>query len=93
MVREALIELLKRGPATAAELSSEFNRPQSAIEEDIDHIRTSLRNDPNFQVLIRPALCLLCGFQFSNDKTKEPTRCPECKEEKIRPPSFKIEKI
>jgi predicted Zn-ribbon and HTH transcriptional regulator len=92
MTREDLIQRLKESAGSAGDLSQEYNRPQAAIEEDIEHIRTSLRNDAEYQLLIRPAMCILCGFQFTNAKAKEPTKCPECNREKIRPPSFKIEK-
>jgi len=90
MTREALISHMKDNAGTAVDFAREFNRSQAAIEEDLEHIRTSLRNDPDNQLLIRPAKCLLCGFIFSSDKAKAPTKCPECQEQKIAPPSFKI---
>ena len=92
MTRESVVEYLKENSATAVDLSKEFGRSSAGIEEDLIHIRTSLRNDPDHQLLIRPAACLLCGFTFSTDKPKAPTKCPECQEQKLRPPSFKIEK-
>ena len=91
MTREEVITYLKDNSATAVDMSREFNRSSAGIEEDLVHIRTTLRNDADHQLLIRPAECLLCGFVFSTDKPKAPTKCPECQEQKIRPPSFKID--
>ncbi|MHA2502746.1 MAG: transcriptional regulator [Candidatus Kariarchaeaceae archaeon] len=92
MTREEVIEYLKENSATAVDLSKEFAKSSAGIEEDLNHIRTSLRNDPEHQLLIRPAECLLCGYVFSTDKPKAPSKCPQCQEQKIRLPSFKIEK-
>ncbi|MHA2402045.1 MAG: hypothetical protein ACXADH_03560, partial [Candidatus Kariarchaeaceae archaeon] len=76
----------------AIDLSKIFNRSVPAIEEDIEHIRTTLRTDPEYQLFISPAICLLCEYTFPYDKAKAPSRCPQCKREKIRVPSFKISK-
>ena len=92
MTREDLAEMLKEESGTAIDFAKKLNRSQAAIEEDIEHIRTTLRYDSEYQLLIRPAMCLLCGFQFKTNKSKAPTKCPECNKEKIRTPSFKIDK-
>lgn len=90
MTREAVINSLKTKEATAVDLAKEFDRSVVAIEEDIEHIRTTLRKDPDFELIMQPAQCLLCDYLFSSEKAKAPTRCPNCKREKIRIPRFKI---
>lgn len=73
------------------DLSITFNRPLSAIEDDLDHIRTTMRYDENYKLLMLPANCQLCGYQFSNKKIKAPSKCPDCRREKITLPQFKIQ--
>ena len=92
MTRNELIAILKQGSRTAIDLSKIFNRSVPAIEEDIEHIRTTLRIDPEYKLLMSPAMCILCDYTFPNDKAKAPSRCPQCKREKIRVPSFKVSK-
>jgi hypothetical protein len=92
MTREVIIDLLKNNGYTAFELSQRLNWATHKIENDLEHIRTTVRADPDFQLLINPATCQLCGYQFSNKKIKAPTRCPKCNKEKIKPPTFIIQK-
>lgn len=92
MTRSDIISVLKVKSMTAVDLSIEFGRSVPAIEEDLDHIRTTLRNDPDYKLLMHPAICSLCGYQFSTTKVKSPTKCPECHREKINLPHFKIER-
>ena len=92
MTREAMIEYLKKHSATAQDLATEFERSLKAVEEDIAHIRTSIRDDPKYRLMIRPPICELCNYQFTASNYKTPTKCPECKGQKIAPARFKIEK-
>lgn len=92
MTREILIERLQQNEASANDLAKEFNRSVSGIEEDLQHIRTSLRNNKELELLIRPAVCTLCDYVFPTNKPKTPGRCPNCKKEKIQVAKFKIER-
>lgn len=92
MTRSELIDILKERSSTVMDLSKDFRRSMAAIEEDIEHIRTTLRNDSEYELFISPATCALCNYQFPADKAKAPSKCPKCKREKIRLPSFKIDK-
>jgi len=92
MTREDIIAILKKNSASTVDLSVKINRPVSAIEEDLDHIRTSMKYDEKYKLLMMPAVCQLCDFRFSNTKIKAPTKCPECHREKISLPQFKINK-
>ena len=91
MTREDVINLLKAQANTVQELSTKLGKSTAAIENDLEHIRTTLRNDRENQLLINPAMCSLCGHKFTNAKIKTPTRCPRCSKEKIAPPGFKID--
>ena len=90
MTREALIDRLQRHEASAIDLAKEFKRSVSGIEEDIEHIRTTLRNNKELYLLIRPAMCSLCDYVFPTNKAKTPSRCPNCKKEKIQVPKFAV---
>ncbi len=91
MTRSEIIDILKDRSGTVMDLSKVFRRSMTAIEKDIEHIRTTLRNDTEFELFISPATCQLCNYQFPADKAKAPSKCPKCKREKIRLPSFKID--
>ncbi|MCE7734520.1 MAG: hypothetical protein GPJ54_06560 [Candidatus Heimdallarchaeota archaeon] len=90
MTREALIDRLKGSEASAVDLAKEFNRSVSGIEEDIEHIRTTLRLNDELDLMIRPAVCALCDYVFPTNKAKTPNRCPNCKKEKIQVAKFKV---
>ncbi len=92
MTRGDIINYLKQRPSTIADLVRAFDRPAGAIEEDIAHIRTSLRNDPEYELMVQRPQCEFCEFIFDSSHIKTPTKCPECGKEKIRPAVFKIEK-
>ena len=92
MTRAEIINFLKNRPATVNDLAIAFERPASAIEEDIKHIRTSIRNDPEYELLVQRPTCEFCNFIFDSSHIQTPSRCPECGKEKINPPVFKIEK-
>ena len=92
MTREILIERLQESEASARDLAKELKRPVSGIEEDLHHIRTSLRNNKELELMIRPAVCMLCDYVFSTDKAKTPSKCPNCKKEKIQVAKFKVER-
>ncbi|MHA2028355.1 MAG: hypothetical protein ACW99A_01195 [Candidatus Kariarchaeaceae archaeon] len=92
MTREILIERLQQSEASAIDLAKELNRSVSGIEEDLQHIRTTLRNNNELDLLIRPAICTLCDYVFSTGKTKTPSKCPNCKKQKIQVAKFKVER-
>lgn len=92
MTREDIIRELKNQENTVAKLSQKLGKSVAAIENDLEHIRTSMRNNSDYKLLIQPANCALCEYMFQNSKIKSPTRCPSCKKEKIQPAYFKIEK-
>ena len=90
MTREELTSILKNRSGNALDFAKQLGRSVSGIEEDLEHIRTSIRTNPDYTLLIQPAICLLCDYQFKADKAKGPTKCPSCKRQKIQQPSFKI---
>jgi hypothetical protein len=88
--RKELMERLKEGPATVAELAREFEVPVSRVREDLEHVRRSLKHSPD-RLVIEPARCRKCGFAFKQDKPTRPGRCPECRSTWIADPELRIE--
>ena len=91
--REEIARILEETevPLTAEELCQELDiRSRSIVYEDIEHIRKSLKRRGKV-LLVRPAVCGKCQFEFSARKTpKAPSRCPKCRSEWILAPAFII---
>ena len=89
MFRKEIVEFLQQEPATASELAVRYECRPKEIEEELEHIRKSIRNE-NLVLEIVPARCRKCGFNFSTDKLAKPGKCPQCKGTWIEEPEFRI---
>jgi transcriptional regulator len=78
MTRKDLIYFLEGNPRTVRQLAVEMRQSPADVEEDLVHITKSLRNQP-FCLKVVPAECRKCGFVFSNDRFRKPSKCPECR--------------
>lgn len=88
--REQIISMLSQKKCSARVLSQALGMSEKAVYEHIPHIiKTVSAKGGNIE--ISPACCLSCGFEFKNRKRPtRPGRCPECRCERIDPPSFRI---
>lgn len=69
------------------DVAAQFGLRVTEAADDLDHIRKSHRD--SFKV--EWARCSKCEFEFQNrDKLTTPSRCPECKCERIEGPWFSI---
>jgi transcriptional regulator len=85
-VRTALREALRGAPLTALELSAAVGIPHKQVDEHLEHLQRS-----GVALVIEPAACLGCGYEFGGrTRTSRPSRCPECKSERIRPARFSL---
>lgn len=85
-VREALREALRGAPSTTLELSAAVGIPHKQVDEHLEHLQRS-----GVRLAIEPATCLGCGYEFKGrTRTSRPSRCPECKSERIRPARFSL---
>lgn len=91
MTRDFIIRELKNRSLSVANLSQRMGKSVASIENDLEHIRTSLRNDQNIKLLVKPGSCMMCNYSFQNKKIKTPKKCPKCHKEKIKAPEFMIE--
>jgi predicted Zn-ribbon and HTH transcriptional regulator len=86
-LRQRLAELLARQWYTVADLARDTDQPVSTVADHLPHVRQSHRDD----FKIDPPRCRQCGFEFSDrDRLSRPSRCPECREERISAPRFHI---
>ena len=90
--RQRIIELLERYSLDFEALRRELGLPRKALEEELGHIDKSLARQ-DAELVVEPAICMSCGYAFALRKERKfhaPKRCPECKAERVAPPSFSI---
>lgn len=88
--RQRIADALRERPMTASELSKTIGESTSAVYDHVDHVARSLDgSDESF--LVAPPACRNCGFDGFDDALNYPSRCPECRSERIAEPQFTIE--
>jgi predicted Zn-ribbon and HTH transcriptional regulator len=88
-IRDALREALRGRPLTARELSAAVGIPEKQVAEHLEHLRRSLAAVGG-ELVVEPARCLRCEYEFGGrQRASKPSRCPECKGERIEPPRFR----
>lgn len=89
-VREALRRHLRVGWMTALQLSSALGIAEKAIPAHLEHLRKSAEGtDERFEV--DPPVCNRCDYVFrERDRLTRPSRCPQCKGERIEAPRFRL---
>jgi predicted Zn-ribbon and HTH transcriptional regulator len=79
MFRKDLVPLLRGRPRTVSQIARELDIPRQEVASDLAHLLKTLRRS-GVRVVVTPAQCRKCGFQFSDDKLVKPGKCPECRE-------------
>jgi predicted Zn-ribbon and HTH transcriptional regulator len=77
MFRKKLIELLLDNPMSVSQLARLVGESQADVEDDLLHLLKSLKHT-EYTARVTPALCRKCGFEFSPDKLRKPSKCPAC---------------
>ena len=86
--RQALRAVLGPTPASIKELSTLAGLREKEVLEHLEHLERSLKAEGT-KLIVLPARCVACGFAFRDrDRLKRPSRCPQCKSERIEPPRF-----
>jgi predicted Zn-ribbon and HTH transcriptional regulator len=89
-VRERIAQALRSAELTAREISERASVAERDVAEHLRHLEHSLSHAGERLHTSAPH-CIQCGFEFtSRDRHSRPSRCPQCKSERISPPSFKI---
>ena len=87
-VRQALRRELEAGPASARDLSVRVRISEREVLGHLPHVERSLVRD-GLRLAVEPAECLACGYRFEQRaRHATPSRCPECRSERIAPPLF-----
>ncbi|WP_437950914.1 transcriptional regulator [Sorangium sp. So ce296] len=90
-VRQTLLEELRRGAATAWELSARVGLRERDVTPHLEHLARSLRARGE-RLSIAPARCLGCGYAFDERRSlAKPSRCPACRGERIEAPRFRVD--
>lgn len=90
-VRDRISEALKRRPHTSLQLSGEVGIAQGEVAAHLEHLARSLPHR-GLCLHVEPARCLECEFVFDGRRRKKrPSRCPECRSERIEPPTFSVQ--
>lgn len=94
-VRERLAKALleSKRPMSVYELHVAVGaemRPEELYGE-LEHVAASLKRR-GYRLRMVPARCRACGYEFRDrKKLKRPSRCPNCRSERIEPPLFYVE--
>ncbi|ELZ52616.1 MULTISPECIES: transcriptional regulator [Halorubrum] len=96
--RQRIADALREGPRTASDLAATLSLPRPTIYEHLEHVSRSVADaggadadgDGDEEFLVAPPTCRECGFDGFDDPVNEPSRCPECRCERIEEPAFVI---
>jgi transcriptional regulator len=77
MFRKDLVTLLLEHPMSVPQIARQMGVPAREIEEDLKHLFKSLRNT-EYSAAVAPGHCRKCGFEFSRENLRKPSKCPRC---------------
>jgi len=89
MFRKDLIPMLLNHPMTVVEISRYAEQPGKDTAEDLQHLLQSLKHT-EYRPLIEATTCKKCGFEFSPDKLRKPSKCPKCKSTWVTEPRISL---
>ncbi len=92
-VRQELLEILRRGPATARDLSRLAGIRERDVAGHLEHLARSLKAKGE-TLELEPSACLDCGFVFrrrERHRYTRPGQCPECRSRRISLPRFFVQ--
>ena len=90
MLRKDLIVLLRNSSMGLVDIARHLEITQKDAEDDLRHLIKSLKQT-DYRLVITPAYCRKCDFQFNKDKLRKPGKCPHCHSTWIQGPLFDIE--
>lgn len=88
--RARLRDVLAPEPQSARELSQRASLSDKEVIEHLKHLAQSLAAEGQ-KLGILPARCKRCGFHFEAELARaRPSRCPQCKSERIEAARFSL---
>lgn len=89
MFRKDLIALLRHGPMTVTQIARLVGETPGDLAEDLEHVRRSLKHTSDAMV-VAPARCRKCDFEFDTGKLRKPSKCPQCHSTWLTEPQVSI---
>jgi hypothetical protein len=90
--RQRIADALRAGPHDATDLSETLGISRASAYRHLRHVAQTVDGDDgDEQFLVAPPECRECGFSAFDDPVNYPSRCPECRSERIEEAVFKIE--
>lgn len=77
-IRQHLVSLLSHEPRSVSALARELGLKRTDVEEDLWHAIRSARA-AGHHVVVLPAKCRSCGFEFGEARLAKPGKCPACR--------------
>ena len=78
MFRRDLIPLLLDKKMSLSEIARAVNEKPKDATDALTHLAKSSKHG-DYELIVEPAECRKCGFEFSMDKFARPSKCPKCK--------------
>ena len=91
-VRQQLRGLLAREEFAFETLRALVGLSVRELEDELLHVAHSARGRGE-RLVVSPPRCRDCDYEFSNRNARHlhaPSRCPECRSERISDPSFRL---
>ncbi len=89
MFRRDLIPLLLDRKLSLSEIARSVNEKPKDVIDALQHLALSTKRG-DVEMVIEPAACRKCGFEFRADKFARPSKCPECRSTWIYEPLFSM---
>jgi predicted Zn-ribbon and HTH transcriptional regulator len=78
MFRRDLIPLLLDRKLGLSEIARAVHEKPKDVLEALTHLAKSSKHS-DYEVVVDPAECRKCGFEFSTEKLSRPSKCPKCR--------------
>jgi predicted Zn-ribbon and HTH transcriptional regulator len=78
MFRRDLLSVLADRPRSVSWIARELGLERRDVEDDLRHLIRSARA-AGHRIVVEPARCRACGFQFDEGKLAKPGKCPACR--------------
>jgi transcriptional regulator len=92
MFRRDLIPLLLEKRMTLSEIAREVHETPKDVIDALTHLARSSKH-ADYELVVTPAECRKCGFEFRADKFTRPGKCPECRGTWIYEPLFEVRRV
>lgn len=87
-IRENIIDMIDGYGASPRELSQNLGIEEDRVFDEISHIKKSLDDR---SVYVIPPECNNCGFNDFDNILNNPSKCPDCRNDSLSQPVFKID--